>query len=81
MIQFTPEVKEKTLALYKKMTLEEIRRRQDLCRQQCLSASQQKDDDALSDLQTMDRLLEEAFDFVAFGDSYFKKRKPSRCRF
>ena len=72
MIEFTPEVKEKTLALYKTLTLKELRKRQNLCRTQTTWAYRLHKDDALSDLHTMDRLLTEAIDFVAF-----EKRKAS----
>lgn len=66
MIRFTPEVKEKTLALYKTLSLKELQRRQDLCREQTYRAVKQKNDDALSDLQTMYQLLTDAVDYVAF---------------
>ena len=69
MIQFTPEVKEKTLNLYKTLSLRDLRHRQDLCREQTQMAFKQKNDDALSDLQTMEQLLTEAVDFVVFEAS------------
>ena len=66
MRQFTPEVKEKTLTFYKKLSLKDLRKRQDLCRAQLTIAVKSKNDDGLSDLQTMDMLLAEAIDYVAF---------------
>jgi hypothetical protein len=72
MIKFTPEVKEKTLKFYKSLSLKNLRKRQDLCHEQLARAFIYENDDALSDLQTMDQLLTEAVDFVAF-----EKRKAS----
>jgi hypothetical protein len=72
MIKFTPEVKEKTLKLYKSLSLKNLRKRQDLCRDQLNKAFNLGNDDVFSDMQTMDKLLTEAIDYVAF-----EKRKAS----
>jgi hypothetical protein len=72
MIKFTPEVKEKTLKLYKSLSLKNLRKRQDLCREQMNKAFNLGNDDAFTDMQTMDKLLTEAVDYVAF-----EKRKAS----
>jgi hypothetical protein len=66
MIKFTPEVKEKTLKLYKSLSLKNLRKRQDLCREQIARAFIHENDDVLNDLGTMEQLLTEAVDYVSF---------------
>ena len=56
----------KALALYKTMSLKELRRRQDLTNQQIEMAFQQKNEDSLIHLQNTITILAQAVDFVAF---------------
>lgn len=57
---------EKALNFYKSLNIKELRKRQDLCRKQLVSAVKQNHEESLIHLQKVDSLLIEAIDFVEF---------------
>ena len=58
MKNWSDEVDEKSKIFFSTLSEKEIRRRQDLCNQQIKMAYNQKNEDALYDLQRMQKALE-----------------------
>lgn len=66
--KLTAEQRERIVRFYARLSMRELRRRQDLTRTQIAEAARLKAEDALLNLQTTDQLLAEAVDRSTFGD-------------